>query len=60
MRNVLCRTTNMAKKLKNMENETQTLVHLEYGEKHAKPFKNAKCTLQGLKCGKQNYENYGK
>ena len=31
--NVRCRTWNMARKLKNKENETQTLFDLEYGEK---------------------------
>jgi hypothetical protein len=35
----------MARKLKNMENETQTLFDLEYGEKHSKTWKmrNAQC-----------------
>ncbi len=43
--------------LKNVENETQTLFHLEYGEKHSKMFKNVKCTLQDLKCGEQTENN---
>jgi hypothetical protein len=40
-----CRTLNIARKLKNVENETQTLCHLEYGEKHSKTWKmrNAHC-----------------
>ena len=33
MRNAHCRTWNMARKLKNVENETQTLYDFEYGEK---------------------------
>ena len=33
MRNAHCRTWNMSRKLKNVENETQTLYNLEYGEK---------------------------
>jgi hypothetical protein len=33
-RNVHCRTWNMARKLKNIENETQTLYYLDYSEKH--------------------------
>ena len=45
MRNAHFRTWNMASKLKNMENETQTLFDLEYGEKHSKTWKmrNAHC-----------------
>ena len=33
MRNQHYRTWNMSRKLKNMENETQTLYDLKYGEK---------------------------
>ena len=35
----------MVRKLKNVENETQTLFGLEYGEKHSKTWKmrNAQC-----------------
>ena len=38
-------TWNIARKLKNVENETQTLFNLEYGEKHSKMWKmrNAHC-----------------
>jgi hypothetical protein len=38
-------TWNMVKKLKNVENETQILLELEYGEKHSKTWKmrNAQC-----------------
>ena len=36
MRNVHCRTWNMARNLKNVENETQTLSDLEYDEKNDK------------------------
>ena len=40
-----CRTWNMARKMKNVENDTQTLYHLEYGEKYWKwwKMKNAHC-----------------
>ena len=34
MRNTHSRTWIMARKLKNMDNETQTLYDLKYGEKH--------------------------
>ena len=33
------RTWNMARELKNVENETQTLFDLEYSKKHSKAFK---------------------
>ena len=36
MRNEHCRTWNMARKLENLENETQTQFELEYGKKHSK------------------------
>jgi hypothetical protein len=36
MRTAHCTTWNMARKLKNEENETQTLFYLEYGEKYSK------------------------
>ena len=39
MRHKRCRTWNMARKLKNVENETQTLFDLKYGEKHSKTCK---------------------
>ena len=40
-----CRTWNMVRKLKYMENETQTLFDLEYGKQHSKMWKmrNAHC-----------------
>ena len=34
MINALCRNWNMAKKLKNVDNEKCTLYDLEYGKKH--------------------------
>ena len=34
MKNAHCRTWTMVRKLKNVENETQTLYDLEYGEKN--------------------------
>ena len=36
MRNAHCRTWNMARKMKNVKNETQTLFDLEYGKKTEK------------------------
>jgi hypothetical protein len=50
MRNAHCRTFNVARKLKHVENETQTLFNLEYGEKHLKTWKmrNAHCMTQSL------------
>ena len=45
MRNAHWRTWNMARKLKNVENETQTLYVLKYSEKNMKNVKNEKCTL---------------
>ena len=36
MRNAHCRTWNMARKLKNMENEKHTLQGVEYAEKTVK------------------------
>ena len=45
MRNAHCRTWNMVRKLKNVENETLTLYDQGYGEKHSKTWKmrNAQC-----------------
>ena len=45
MRNAHCSTWVMVRKLKNMENETQTLQDLEYSEKHKKTWNkgNAHC-----------------
>jgi hypothetical protein len=34
MRNTICMTRIVARKLKKLENETETLIDLEYGEKH--------------------------
>ena len=42
MRQKHCLTWNMGRKLKNVENETQTLFGLEYGEKHSKTWKKGK------------------
>ena len=39
MINAHYRTWNMARKLKNVINETQTQFDLEYGEKHSKAWK---------------------
>jgi hypothetical protein len=45
MRHKDCRTWDMARKLKNVENVTQALFVLEYGKKHSKTWKmtNAHC-----------------
>ena len=39
MRNAHCRTWNMARKLKIMENERHTLQDMKYGKKHSKTWK---------------------
>ena len=39
MRNAHCRSGNMARKMKNVENETQTMFDLEYSKKTEKPGK---------------------
>jgi predicted double-glycine peptidase len=39
MKNAHCRTWNMTRKLKNVENETQTLFDMEYGGKNLKLWK---------------------
>ena len=49
----------MARKLKNVENEKQTLFDLEYGEKHSKKVENEKCTLYVLEYGEKT-NNHGK
>jgi hypothetical protein len=45
MRNAHCRTWIMARNMKNVENETETLFDLECGKKHSKTWKmrNAHC-----------------
>ena len=45
--------------LKKLENETQTLYDLEYGEKSLKNVENEKCTLQDQEYGKKKNENNG-
>ena len=52
-------TWSMARKLKNVENEKQTLFDLEYGEKHSKKVENEKCTLYVLEYGEKT-NNHGK
>ena len=49
----------MEKKKKNMENETQRLYDLEYGEKHSKTWKmrNAHCRNQNMEGKLKNLEN---
>ena len=57
-RNVHCRTSNMALKLKIMENEKHPLDDLKM-TKSLKNVKNEKCTLKDLEYGKKT-ENHGK
>ena len=49
----------MARKLKNVENETQTLFDLEYGEKHSKMWKmrNTQCRTWIMARKLKNMEN---
>ena len=56
-RNVHCRTWNMAKKLKIMENEKDSLHGLKNDE-ITKNVKNEKCTRQDLEYGEKT-ENHG-
>ena len=53
MRNAHSLTWNMAKTLKNMENEKCTLQDPEYGKK-MKKLENVKCTLYDLKYGERH------
>ena len=57
-RNVHCRTWNMARKLKIIENEKHSLDDLK-NEKSLKYVKNEKCTLKDLEYGEKT-ENHGK
>ena len=57
MRNAQGRTWSMARKLKNVESETQTLQELEYDEKLQKNVENKKCTLKHLEYDKKT-ENH--
>ena len=58
MRNVHCRTQNIARKLKIMETEKHTLEDLKNNE-ISKNMKKGKCTLSDLEYGKKT-ENHGK
>ena len=57
-RNVPCRTWNMARKLKFMENEKYPIDDLK-NEKSLKYVKNEKCTVMDLEYGEKT-ENQGK
>ena len=59
MRNAQCRTWKMARKLKNVENETQTLYDLEYSEKHSKTWKirNVHCWTRNMARNNKKLEN---
>ena len=48
MRNSHGSAWNMARKLKNVKNETQTLFDLEYGEKHSKTWIKGKAHFRTL------------
>jgi len=54
MRNTLCRTWIMVRKLKNAENETQIPIDMEYGVKHWKNVKIEKSTLLVLNYGEKS------
>ena len=58
MRNVHCRTWNIARKLKIMETEKHKLEDLKNNET-SKNVKNEKCTLSDLEYGKKT-KNHGK
>ena len=58
MRNAHCRTWNMARKLKIMENEKRPLDDLKNDEININE-KNEKCTLKDLEYGEKT-ENHGK
>ena len=58
-RNVHCRTWNMARKLKIMENEKHPLDDMKNDDEITENVKKEKCTLQDLKNGEKT-ENHGK
>ena len=51
-------TCNMARKLKSMENETQTLFHLEYVEKTEKNVENETQKLFELEYGEKHLKTW--
>ena len=51
-------TCNMARKLKNVENETQTLFHLEYVEKTEKNVENETQKLFELEYGEKHLKTW--
>ena len=51
MRRTHCRTWIRARKLKNGENEMQTLFDLEYGKKHSKTWKMRNAHSRNLEYG---------
>ena len=66
MRNTYSRTYNMTRKLKNVENDTQTIFDLENGRKHSKTGKmrNAHCMTWNMarkmkKIGKSETHSIG-
>ena len=58
-RNVHCRTWNMARKLKIMENEKHPLDDMKNDDEITENVKKEKCTLQDLEYGEKT-ENHGK
>ena len=59
MRNAHFRTWNMVRKLKIVDNETQTLFDMEYGEKHSIMWKMRNEQLQDIEYGRK-IEKYRK
>ena len=59
MRNAQCRTWKLTRKLKNVENETQTLYDLEYSEKHSKTWeiRNVHCWTRNMARNNKKLEN---
>ena len=59
MRNAHCRTWNMARKLKNVKNETQKMFFMEYGEKLLKTWKmsDAHCRTWSMERKRKIMEN---
>ena len=58
LKKTYCRKRIMARKLKNVENEKQTLQDLEFGEKYSKTYKilNAHCRTCSMVRNTENYE----
>ena len=59
IRHTISRPWNMARNLKNVENETQTVFDLEFGKEHSKTWKrrNAHCRTRNKARNNKNVEN---